>query len=625
MNLGSMLSTVTDRLRALPTGAKVLLGVAIVAVAGVASVLMYEAYDYVQHDNQFCLECHLMQDPYEQFAQSAHRGLGCKACHRPGIVERSEMGLAQIVENPDSIRVHAHVPNEVCAECHIEGDPEVWRQIANTAGHRIHFESDDPALEGLNCVECHSSGVHQFTPTDQTCGQGGCHESTTIQLGRMADLTIHCATCHDFKRPVAEDAGAQVVAASLQPQAAECLSCHQMRSMLADFPADEPHGAECGVCHNPHQQTTPAQAVQTCATGGCHDSPEELTPFHRGLDAGVLNACTECHEAHDFVVHGEGQDNCLECHTDIYEDAPGAGRISLRGHPPAGHPAVGVRARVGLAPPAREPESPHTESAPQALVQLASVEPMNAELARLALAAHADRASVPRSATAESGVAAPVGPATIPQDTAAFWHSQHRGVECTACHTMETTHGEVTVTSIRDCRECHHTEPVAANCESCHSASDVRRLTTRVSRTVDITVGSLNRPTRRLPFDHQVHQQLDCARCHTDGLTLSAARVDCTSCHQEHHQPTTNCMACHPAPADGAHDVQVHLGCAGSGCHEAVPRPVADVPRTRDFCLVCHQDLTDHRPGRNCEACHTLPRPQAAQAAGAPGPNSARP
>src|SRR5680860_446013 len=97
MKFGLLLSNAGQRVRALPTGVKVVGGVVLLAVLGVASVLMYEAYDYVQHDNQFCLECHLMQDPFERFAESAHRDLGCKACHRPNILERSEMGLSQIV------------------------------------------------------------------------------------------------------------------------------------------------------------------------------------------------------------------------------------------------------------------------------------------------------------------------------------------------------------------------------------------------------------------------------------------------------------------------------------------------------------------------------------------------
>jgi hypothetical protein len=572
----SLLSALAERARGLPTGVQVVVGVALVAVLAVGSVLLYRTYEFVEHDNQFCLQCHLMRDPFERFARSAHRDLGCKACHRPNILERSQMGLAQVIERPDEIRVHAHVPNAVCAECHIEGDPERWRHIASTAGHRVHLESDHPTLQGYQCVECHSTGVHEFTATDRTCGQDGCHETTTIQLGRMADITIHCATCHEFTAPVPETALPVEVAASMRPQAAECMSCHQMRLLLTDFPPDEPHDAVCGACHNPHTQETPAAAVQTCGTAGCHERPADLSPFHRGLAVGVLEECSVCHEAHQFRIPHGGMD-CLACHSDIYLDAPGGPVVGV----PSDHPPVAPAA------------------APPAGVILASVDA--AALARLARARHAPAQQVPL----EAPPGRPGG--ILTRDTLGFWHAQHRGVECTACHSVRDRHGALTVTSFRDCRSCHHTEPVATPCSQCHDSSEVRRLSLAVSRVMDIRVGRLDRPRRTLPFDHDRHLQYDCQQCHTQGLARSAAGLRCATCHEEHHRPTASCMSCHPAPAGDAHDLNAHLGCAGSGCHDAAPAAVQEVPRTRDFCLACHQDLVDHRPGRNCVACHALP------------------
>ena len=138
---------------------------ALLVIGGVAGagVYSYRVYDYVQHDNDFCMSCHLMEDPYELFAESAHRGLGCKACHQPNMIDRSQMALTQIIENPEEISIHAEVPNERCTECHVEGDPERWRTIATSSGHRVHLESADSTLQGLRCVECHSSSVHQFS------------------------------------------------------------------------------------------------------------------------------------------------------------------------------------------------------------------------------------------------------------------------------------------------------------------------------------------------------------------------------------------------------------------------------------------------------------------------------
>jgi hypothetical protein len=560
----SLLSALADRFRTLPTGLKVVAGVAVVAVVAVGSVLLYQTYEYVEHDNQFCLQCHLMRDPFERFARSAHRDLGCKACHRPNIIERSTMGLAQVIERPDEIRVHAHVPNSVCAECHIDGDPERWRHVASTAGHRIHLESNDPTLSGFQCVECHSTGVHEFAPTDRTCGQAGCHEATTIQLGRMADLTIHCATCHEFTAPVAQTALPTEVATSLRPQAAECMSCHQMRLLLTDFPPDEPHGAVCGACHNPHTQETPRQAVQTCGTAGCHERPAELTPFHRGLGIGVLEDCLACHEAHDFRIPHGGTE-CLACHSDIYLDAP----------PRVGTPTAAVPPWAPARPLVAGGSGP----------------------VRLVSARHTPAQQVPPATAARPAI----------PDTLRFWHAQHRGVECTACHSTRDAHGRVTVTSLRDCRACHHVEPVATPCAQCHDRAAVRRLSTTVSRVMDIRVGTLNRPRRTLPFDHAQHLRYDCQQCHTEGLARSAAAVNCAGCHQEHHQANVSCMSCHPEPRAGAHDLASHAGCAGSGCHDAAPASVQAVPRTRDFCLACHQTQVDHRPGRNCVACHTLP------------------
>src|SRR5690606_26752475 len=106
-------------------------------------VALYRTYDYVQHDNDFCLSCHLMVDPYERFARSAHRDLGCKACHRPTIVTRSTMALTQILVNPDSLVAHVSVPVAVGIEGEDEGHQRDWRIVATSGGHRVYIETVD--------------------------------------------------------------------------------------------------------------------------------------------------------------------------------------------------------------------------------------------------------------------------------------------------------------------------------------------------------------------------------------------------------------------------------------------------------------------------------------------------
>jgi hypothetical protein len=526
-----------------PAGLALLAGAVLIA-AGVGGAFAYRSYEYVEHDNRFCLSCHLMVQPYEAFAQSAHRGLGCKACHQPTFTERGQMALSQVLVGPEEIGAHAAVPNSVCAACHIEGDPERWRIISRSAGHRVHLESADPALQGLMCVECHSSSIHEFAATSRTCGQSGCHEDTGIGLGGMGGFTIHCVTCHDFTQPVPDSLPVRLARGRLQPGREECLTCHAMREILADLPADEPHDRVCGACHNPHAQESPRQAEETCASAGCHERADTLTPLHRGLAAGVLEGCLNCHVAHRFRAEGE---DCLGCHQDIFVRP--ARRLGWLSRGAARSPGEGLLASL----------------APRVLRQAA--------------------------------------PARRPLELS---HARHREVECSACHDARESHGALTVTSVRDCRGCHHTQPVAADCAACHPTQDLGRASQPVRQTLRLSVAAPRE--RTLPFSHAAHGEVSCASCHREPLTLRST-ASCTDCHEMHHRPSARCIDCHAAPPAGAHTASVHLGCGGAGCHDPVPAAVRDVPRVRNLCLSCHQSLVDHEPGGNCADCHQLPRP----------------
>ncbi len=557
----------------------VLLAVGLLGAGGVSAggYYAYQTYDYVQHDNDFCMSCHLMAEPFERFARSAHRGLGCKACHQPTFAARSSMALTQVLEAPDTIEVHAVVTNEACAACHIDGDPETWETIRNSAGHRVHLQSEDPDLEGLLCVECHSSGLHEFAATDETCAQSGCHTDVEVQLGRMGDFTIHCAACHGFSRSIPTTADAAEAREALAPTQNECLSCHAMR-VLVDMPPDEPHEQVCSTCHNPHEQTTPADAVETCATVGCHDDVRELTPFHRGLDHADIENCSQCHAAHDWTLDG---DDCLSCHQDIFDDGPGGASARLE---PVGDGGRRARPIQAAALYLHTPPGDRPVGGPSFADDIGALP-----------------ASTPRVARAQE-------PSQVSPNTSgetAFRHANHRSVECTACHTSAETHGALTVTDIADCRSCHHTGEPANDCASCHASSVLadrgifpvaQRLTFSVTETP---------VTREFPFDHARHPDVTCATCHQEGPARLVDTGECAGCHTDHHEATVTCMTCHAVPVATAHTVDAHVGCTGVGCHEDLP--FEGVPRNREACLVCHQDLVDHRPGRDCAECHALP------------------
>jgi hypothetical protein len=490
-------------------------GVVLAGSLGGGGYYAYRTYEFVQHDNDFCMSCHLMSEPFERFAESEHQGLGCKACHRPTLFERSAMGLSQFIENPEEVSEHSAVPNEVCSECHIDGDPERWRSIANSVGHRVHFESDDPVLEGLKCVECHATSIHEFAPIDRTCAQSQCHADNTIQLGGMSDLTIHCAACHTFVAPAAGEPSllGNELEAALLPDYDECFSCHVMRT-LVEMPDSDPHEGGCGACHNPHTQSEPAEAVGSCATAACHQDVRSLTPYHQGLEAPLVADCLYCHQAHDFALDGS---DCASCHE-------------------------------GMA----------TVDAPGALLD--------------------------------------------------FAHEEHEPVECGSCHASTEGHGTASLTTVQDCRSCHHTQPVSQSCNRCHESGDVPAESYRLVRAMTFSVGTED-PSRTVTFPHEQHGEIDCASCHTQGLELSVpADLSCEGCHTDHHTDESDCASCHQvAPVEAHPPTQGHITCSGSGCHTSVP--FATVPRTRAFCLGCHQDLREHEPERTCSECHTLPAP----------------
>ena len=297
------------------------LAAAVFTVIVAASWVGFESWNYMQHANEFCVSCHVMDPAAGRFTQSEHSQLECHDCHRQPLTASLRQLYLWVLERPEEIGEHAPVPNAICAECHIRQQPDsVWQRVASTAGHRVHLESDSAALEDVMCVTCHGESVHRFVPATETCGQAGCHarEDTEIVLGEMAgaQTTFHCLGCHEFTAPVAEFAALDTAALAMSPGRDECLSCHEMERVAANIGRrGDPHGAgSCGYCHDPHAQGAADAAFATCTDAGCHENPRELTPFHRGMGARVLDACGECHPPHRWEVDGR---NCRACHKEL--------------------------------------------------------------------------------------------------------------------------------------------------------------------------------------------------------------------------------------------------------------------------------------------------------------------
>ena len=543
----AILTWLTTRSR----GAK--LGLAAIAATVVIGFTAFGAvsWHYMQHNNDFCVGCHVMTPAFSRFQHSEHRKLECHDCHQQSLFASARQLVLWVAEKPQEIPPHAKVPNGVCARCHIQkpGADSAWKRIIATAGHRVHLHSDSSALKHIQCVKCHGLEVHHFVPVDSTCGQTSCHQNMRIRLARMSGQTsLHCVKCHQFTARVSETISLDSTRKFLVPNENECLGCHEMRKRLGGYDqAKDPHQGVCGVCHDPHKQSTPQAAWNSCEKSGCHTRTETLTPFHRGLAAKALAQCGRCHQAHVWAVKG---DRCLLCHRSIFDDRP-----------------PGVHAAAGVTP------------------------------ARLTAGGQAIGAGY--------------------TGTEAFSHKRHRELACTTCHGTGKGHGALNVHAARDCQSCHHAAPQSTAkgaasgfpsrlCTSCHAGIGLRQ---EIPDTLTLRLTVWKEPRQRvLSFRHDRHAypEAGCTLCHATSISLAVPpEKSCGSCHDKHHQPEVQCRNCHATPkTKAAHTREAHLGCAGAECH--APRTVQGLQAKRTVCLVCHQTLVNHKPHKECAACHQV-------------------
>jgi hypothetical protein len=550
---------VMTRQRGLKIGLTAAAATVLLGVAGFGTV----SWNYMQHDNGFCTGCHVMNVPFQRFAGSKHDSLSCHDCHQQSMLASMRQLYLWVAERPHEIGQHAKVPTRVCASCHVTDQKEKWQRIATTAGHRTHLESDSSALRGVQCVTCHGFEVHRFVPVNATCAQSGCHVTTTIQLGKMAGQTdMHCVACHQFTADVPRLATRDSAAGTLRPGARQCLGCHEMRAMLADFdPARDPHRQTCGMCHNPHVQTRPADALKTCASAGCH-ADWRAEPFHTGQPhQKVALQCTTCHQPHGAKVDAS---DCAGCHAAVRERTHG------RRAPPMPFDTTKALRRTSWVPPLEEPLKGKGDGSPPREV------------------ARAPRSSLP-----------------APSDT--FPHDRHRSLACITCHTTRQGGTRLTFAAPRGCQLCHHQAPAASDCASCHAAGE-RAGPDTVNAVVEVA-GHASRE-RPVAFRHERHQRLRCVECHSTPVTLdpAPAAAACRTCHENHHAAGQDCAFCHGgADPAKAHATLADFHVACDNCH--AEKVVAFLTPDRAFCQTCHADRPAHYAGRECTVCHFLSSP----------------
>lgn len=560
-----IIAWIKTRQRGVKLGLAAAAAVAVIGAAGFGTV----SWNYMQHDNAFCTGCHIMKGPFQRFTGSKHDSLSCHACHQQSIFASTRQLYLWVADRPEKIQMHSKVPTRVCAACHVQGDKEKekWKRIATTAGHRVHLESDSSALRDVQCTTCHGLEVHRFVPVDSTCGQAGCHIGTEIRLGKMAGQTgFHCIACHQFTAEVPLLATRDSAAGTLRPGAHECFSCHEMRAKLADFdPARDPHRQACGMCHNPHQQTRPADALKSCASAGCHaDWRDE--PFHVGAPhRKVAQQCELCHQPHAAKVDAS---DCAGCHA-----------------------AVKARSHGRVNP-------PQAFDTTRALRRISRIRDLDWETKGKG------DANPPR--------AAPIPNAQLPTPIDSFPHDRHKQLACLTCHVTSRPTARLTFEPPRGCQICHHQAPATNDCATCHSAGELAP-----AHAETIAVAVAQRPARARPvaFAHTTHANIRCATCHETAVSLDpAAPVKaCTACHEDHHDARRDCGACHSGvELRAAHPDSANAHVACDACHREAT--VARLVPDRGLCLTCHAAQREHYAARECTTCHFQATPEAYRA-----------
>ncbi|HEX9895195.1 MAG TPA: hypothetical protein VGA78_14785 [Gemmatimonadales bacterium] len=558
----------------------------------VAGVLGFKSYDYVMNDSRFCTGCHIFMPPgqvveiadtghYTLVSQLSgkHDTLNCHSCHEfDPLGEARKMvlwmsGVRHLEEATDKYGAPAHgyVPRDICESCHKQGTAkQSWQAIEATAGHRLHLQSDSASgklMSGSECLTCHAQTAHVFKPTDSTCSQQGCHltDETSIQLGTMTGTTgLHCIVCHAFTAEVPALATLDSAGRTMRPAWGQCLSCHDMQRVLPDFQlARDPHGGQCGVCHNPHNQETPGAAIKSCASAQCHaDWRDE--PFHVGAaHRRRAQQCETCHQPHASEVDAS---DCEGCHQTVRE------RTRLR--PPIPFDTTRALKRTALAPgPTDDPPRGKGDAPPED-----------------------DASGVLFSALA-------------PTSADSFEHRPHRRLACIECHTTSSGRAGLSFQPPRGCDICHHQAPATSRCASCHQPQE---LSAARIMALHITVPKQPDRSRPVGFSHPKHEQYPCLECHkapvTMGLTPQVA--SCRDCHQNHHEPARDCTSCHTGyDIRAKHQPGIeasHQRC--DACHTGAT--VRLLVPTRSFCASCHaEQKADHHPSRECSVCHLLSEP----------------
>jgi len=260
----------------------------LISVTG--GLLGHRYFKYTKENPQFCATCHMMQESYRGWEMSAHRDIICQRCHRMSMLEQNRLLVTYVMTGYTSPREEKHgrvEPWRSCRDCHMQEAQQGSVSMRKSHGHARHV-----FMEGIDCMECHASDLHNFRPNEEACRR--CHGDRLVHGLGMEGLS--CLNCHSYAEETSEPVSDR-----------KCLKCH--RGIPREgYPMS---GIHCFECHKPHAQLKLESAG---CLGQCHGNEARVGQHGIHMERARLQ-CLDCHRAHTWAVGREqARGLCDRCH-----------------------------------------------------------------------------------------------------------------------------------------------------------------------------------------------------------------------------------------------------------------------------------------------------------------------
>ncbi|MEZ6132710.1 MAG: tetratricopeptide repeat protein [Planctomycetaceae bacterium] len=201
-----------------------------------------------------CLACHgAFAEPDipagNHFQLPATDGIRCEQCHGPGrphvdfhrrTTDLPLTSQSDPIIQPD--RLNARAANDICLQCHLQGDVTIYREGADAFSFRPGDRLSDHRLDFL--IQTADADTFGVASHGARLVQSRCYSASE---GRLK-----CFLCHDPHRPVSDF--------SLSFHDQKCLDCHTPESCERDLTSGEVRGdGGCVQCHMPRRRTREGQ------------------------------------------------------------------------------------------------------------------------------------------------------------------------------------------------------------------------------------------------------------------------------------------------------------------------------------------------------------------------------